>query len=79
METIRTRKSFSLKPHDSTVFSSVKILPKSGVRATGKWEKGLKLTRIDYFLDGDGMALRLVDFGLEICDGLGGLDIDLGT
>lgn len=37
----------------------------------------MKQTRIYYFLGGDGMALRLLDFGLEIGDGLWAIDVDL--
>ena len=38
-ETIRTRKSFSLIPHESIVLSSVKILPKMHVSIKRKIKK----------------------------------------
>lgn len=64
LDTITTRKSFSLMLSPPTVASSLRILP--GILETAN--KGARRTRVDKFLVLGGEGLRLLDLLLEVGD-----------
>jgi len=75
-----TKKSFSFISHEATVLASGNTFPMWSDSSTAWLRKRLhkrELTRVDKFLALNIVTLTFGDLGLEICDRIGAIRLDL--